>query len=384
MTRKLGVLLAALPLMACGGQSLNTFTQPSGAGAGGAIGNPGHAGVGQGAGAPSSSGAGGGPQGSSGAGSDDGGAGMGGAPSSGAGGSSSGSGGAPMGGAHAGGATGTGVAGAGAAGAGGDADPKRITVVGVFGGVNAVGSHAPPPINALYTWPDPRVKMWTNFDSGVSLGPSAVTVEPTYLTSGVELQIGSDAKTGMTHAGTVAIVKVCNSGQPIEKSNTLIADWAEPDNTQVPLGPIMSIYVSVMKQAGHELLAAHPKSDIRYVHVMLLGEADAQKVTLPAAAIATQLRTVTARLSGAFPESIIVASEPNAALTGWWPENAEVRTAFETVGAEGAFSLVNADAIPPYNASAHDPAYDVSQLLNLGSKLEYGIERQIEMKWGAP
>lgn len=302
-------------------------------------------------------------------------------------------------GAHAGGAggmpavagAGSGGAAAGApsmpgAGAGGAAvvEPKRITVIGVFGGMTAIGQHAAPPAGSQYKWPDANVPEWSVQVDGAPLGPSAVTSDPNYLTVGAELEIGSDAKVSIPEAGFVAIVKMCSGGQTIDKSNTLIADWAEPDNTTDPHGALMAYYIQTMLYAAKQLKDKHPAADVRFVNVMLLGEYDAQQLTSPAATLEDQLRTIKARLANDLPGSIIVASEPNAALTAWLPENAEVRAAFEVVSRDTNFYLVNADAIPPANAAAHDPMYDVGQLLNLGSRLEYGVEHQIEAMWGAP
>lgn len=272
------------------------------------------------------------------------------------------------------------------AGAGGAAvvEPKRITVIGVFGGMTAIGQHAAPPAGSQYKWPDANVPEWTGFVDGDPLAPSAMSSDPNYITAGPELEIGSDAKVSIPEAGFVAIAKLCGTGQTLDKSNTLISDWAEPQNTQMPHGPLTAEYIQVMLQAGKAMKDKHPSSDIRYVNVMLLGEYDAQQLTSPAATIEVSLRALKAQLEAGLPGSIIVASEPNAALTAWLPENAEVRAAFEVVSRDTNFYLVNADAIPPANAAAHDPMYDVGQLLNLGSRLEYGIEHQIEAMWGAP
>lgn len=304
-------------------------------------------------------------------------------------------------GAHAGGAGGTvgvggtaaGAGGGGAtagvtsmAGAGGAAvvEPKRITIIGVFGGMTAIGAHAAPPAGSQYKWPDASVPEWTGFEDGSSLGPSAVTSDPSYITAGPELEIGSDAKVSIPEAGFVAIVKLCGTGQTIDNSNMLIADWAEPDNTTAPHGPLMAEYIVQMLETERQLKDKYSTKDFRFVNVMLLGEYDAQQLTSPAATIEAQLRAVNARLAAGLPGSITVASEPNAALTAWLPENAAVREAFEAVSHDGNFYLVNADAIPPANAAAQDPAYDIGQLLNLGSRLEYGIEHQIEAMWSAP
>lgn len=372
-------LLSFVLLVACGGAAADPFTAPgslasagaSGAGVVAQAGTMGVLGREEMGGADASGGAPAAQGGSAGSGVAGSSAGM---PSS------SGSGGASAGASSSAGMGGTvasagGAAGAPAGGSGGAAadQPKRITVIGVFGGQNASGSTSALPANGMYFWPDSRISEWTEYEDGAPLGPTAASEDSTLVTSGAELELGSDAHVSMPDAGVVAIVKFC-------RTKTLVSDWT----ADASVLPWFADYIGVVQEAATALGAKYPNAQIKIAHVVITGEYDAQTVAqVDPVALAATIRALKTKLTTAFPGSFLVATEPNLALSSWWPENAQVRTAFEAV-TDDNFFLVNTDAIPPANASAHDPAFDAGQELNVGSRIEYGVEHLIETFWGAP
>lgn len=205
------------------------------------------------------------------------------------------------------------------------------------------------------------------------MGPTAAGEDSLLVTSGAELELGSDAAVSMPDAGMVAVVKFC-------RTKATIGDWTKGAD----LLPWFADYASTIDEAVTEMRTKYPAAAIKVAHVYLLGEYDAQTIgSVDPVALAATIKTLNTNLTTRFPGSFVVATEPNLALSTWLPENDHVRAAFESIS-DANFSLVNTDAIPPANAAAHDPAFDAGQELNVGSRLEYAIERKIETLWGAP
>jgi hypothetical protein len=225
-----------------------------------------------------------------------------------------------------------------------------VTVCGVWGLSNAAGQTTVPSPNL---WPDARVLEWTHFASGFQLQMAATQII-TVVTAGPDLTLGTDLANSAR--GPIAVAKYTQAG-------TLLTNWL-PNTTG-----FIETYGAIFQAAVAGMLALYPTARIQPVHWGIMGEQDAETFASPNpvvyAANQVTINNYLATLTAPAPKFLL--SLINVAL-GTMPApflgTTNIRTAQNSVP---GVSIVNNDAIVPYDIANSNPHYSSDQCQLIGA-----------------